>query len=106
MSFCHGKYELFLYETISMKIYNKKKNNKIFTRLFLAFCSLKIIRGRTLFKLNIYDEQFGLFVGNSHMETLELPALRDILSGSVYIFNNQNLCFIKSIDWSEIITGK
>lgn len=40
------------------------------------------------------------------METLELPALRDILSGSVYIFNNQNLCFIQTINWEEIITGR
>lgn len=68
--------------------------------------SLQIIRGRTLFKLNIYDEQFGLFVSYSQMDTLELPALRDILAGSVFIFNNQNLCHIRSIDWDEIITGK
>ncbi|XP_055299802.1 epidermal growth factor receptor [Sitodiplosis mosellana] len=66
---------------------------------------LQIIRGRTLFKLNIYDEQFGLFVSYSQMDSLELPALRDILSGSVFIFNNQNLCFIQTINWEEIITG-
>lgn len=66
---------------------------------------LQIIRGRTLFKLNIYDQQFGLFVSYSQMDTLELPALRDILAGSVFIFNNQNLCHIQSIDWEEIITG-
>lgn len=39
------------------------------------------------------------------MDTLELPALRDILDGSVFIFNNQNLCHIQSINWDEIITG-
>ncbi|XP_031623661.1 epidermal growth factor receptor [Contarinia nasturtii] len=66
---------------------------------------LQIIRGRTLFKLNIYDEQFGLFVSYSKMDSLELPALRDILSGSVFIFNNQNLCFLQTINWDEIITG-
>lgn len=66
---------------------------------------LQIIRGRTLFKLNIYDDQFGLFVSYSQMDTLELPALRDILAGSVFIFNNQNLCHIQSINWDEIITG-
>lgn len=40
------------------------------------------------------------------MDSLELPALRDILAGSVFIFNNQNLCHIQSINWDEIITGK
>lgn len=39
------------------------------------------------------------------MDSLELPALRDILAGSVYIFNNQNLCFIQTINWEEIISG-
>lgn len=51
-------------------------------------------------------EQFGLFVTYSQMHTLELPALRDILAGSVGIFNNYNLCHVRSIDWEEIITGK
>lgn len=40
------------------------------------------------------------------MDSLELPALRDILAGSVFMFNNQNLCHIQTIDWDEIITGK
>lgn len=78
--------------------------------IFLFYChhfySLQIIRGRTLFKLNIYDEQFGLFVSYSQMDSLELPALRDILAGSVFIFNNQNLCHIQTINWDEIITGE
>lgn len=76
----------------------------IFTTVFIF--SLQIIRGQTLFKLPIYDEQFALFVNHSQMDSLELPALRDILSGSVFIFNNQNLCFIQTINWEEIITGK
>jgi epidermal growth factor receptor len=67
---------------------------------------LQIIRGRTLFKLNIWEEEFGLFVTFSQMHTLQLPALRDILSGSVGFFNNYNLCHIKTINWDEIITGK
>lgn len=67
---------------------------------------LQIIRGRTLFKLNVMQEQFGLFVTYSQMHTLELPSLRDILAGSVGIFNNYNLCHMRSIDWDEIITGK
>ena len=29
----------------------------------------------------------------------------DVLKGSVGMFNNYNLCHIKSIDWQEIISG-
>lgn len=39
------------------------------------------------------------------MHTLELPALRDILAGSVGLFNNYNLCHVRTINWDEIITG-
>lgn len=52
------------------------------------------------------DDQFGLFVTYSQMHTLEMPALRDILSGSVGLFNNYNLCYMKAINWEEIIAGK
>ncbi|KAI4471682.1 tyrosine-protein kinase receptor [Holotrichia oblita] len=38
------------------------------------------------------------------MFTLELPALRDILNGSVGLFNNYNLCHVKTIQWDEIIS--
>lgn len=40
------------------------------------------------------------------MHTLELPALRDILQGSVGLYNNFNLCHIKTIEWEEIMSGK
>ena len=65
---------------------------------------LQIIRGRTLFKMNVRDDEFALMVILSKMFVLELPALRDILSGSVAILNNYNLCHIKTINWKEIIT--
>lgn len=38
--------------------------------------SLQIIRGRSLFKLNVRDEEFALMVTLSKMENLEAPALR------------------------------
>ncbi len=41
--------------------------------------SLQIIRGRTLFKLNVRDEEFALMVTLSKMENLETPALRGII---------------------------
>lgn len=65
---------------------------------------LQIIRGRTLFKLNVMDEEFALMVTLSKMFNLEMPALRDTLSGSIGLFNNYNLCHVKTINWKEIIT--
>ncbi|EFA01355.2 epidermal growth factor receptor isoform X1 [Tribolium castaneum] len=65
---------------------------------------LQIIRGRTLFKMNVRNEEFALLVILSKMYTLELPALRDVLIGNVGVFNNYNLCHFKTINWKEIIT--
>jgi epidermal growth factor receptor len=67
---------------------------------------LQIIRGRTLFKLNVWNSEFGLFVAFSQIQTLELPALDIILNGSVGMFNNYNLCHIRTIEWDEIISGE
>jgi L1 cell adhesion molecule len=44
---------------------------------------LQIIRGRTLFKLNIYDKDFALLVTLSKMNNLEMPALRGEASWKV-----------------------
>jgi hypothetical protein len=41
--------------------------------------SLQIVRGRTLFKLNVQDDEFALIVTLSKMHNLELPALRGTL---------------------------
>ncbi|XP_037071793.1 epidermal growth factor receptor-like [Pollicipes pollicipes] len=71
----------------------------------LVLPSLQIIRGRTLFRLNVRDEQFSLMITMSKMMNIEMPALRDILAGSAGMFNNYNLCHIKSINWDEILTG-
>jgi epidermal growth factor receptor len=65
---------------------------------------LQIIRGRTLFKMNVREEEFSLLVTLSKMFTLELPSLRDVLKGSIGLFNNYNLCHVKTINWKEIIT--
>ncbi|XP_050308574.1 epidermal growth factor receptor isoform X2 [Anthonomus grandis grandis] len=65
---------------------------------------LQIIRGRTLFKMGPRNEQFALIITLNKMYSVELPALRDILTGSVGIINNYNLCHIKSIEWKEIMS--
>lgn len=38
--------------------------------------SLQIVRGRTLFKLTVQDDEFALIVTLSKMHNLEMPALR------------------------------
>ncbi|KAF5302681.1 hypothetical protein FQA39_LY10177 [Lamprigera yunnana] len=65
---------------------------------------LQIIRGRTLFKMSDNEDEFALIVTTSQMLTLELPALRDVLSGSIGLLNNYNLCHVKTINWKEIIS--
>lgn len=65
---------------------------------------LQIIRGRTLFKINVHKEEFALLVTLSKMYSLELPALRDVLNGNIGLLNNYNLCHVKTINWKEIIT--
>lgn len=40
--------------------------------------ALQIIRGRTLFKLSVHDEEFALVVTLSKMHNLEMPALRGL----------------------------
>jgi epidermal growth factor receptor len=49
--------------------------------------SLQVIRGRTLFRLNVHDDEFALMVTLSRMDNLELPALRGIYI--VLMFNRQ-----------------
>jgi epidermal growth factor receptor len=49
--------------------------------------SLQIVRGRTLFKLNVQDDEFALIVTLSKMHNLELPALRGV---QFYLFEH---CF-------------
>lgn len=70
----------------------------------ISLPNLQIIRGRSLFKLNVREEQFSLLVTLSKMESLEMFALRDILAGSVGFFNNYNLCHIRTIIWEELLS--
>ncbi|KAI5700992.1 hypothetical protein M8J75_005051 [Diaphorina citri] len=65
---------------------------------------LQIIRGRTTFKLSVHDEDFSLLILLSKMNNLEMPALRDILAGTAGMFNNYNLCHVKTINWEEILS--
>ena len=70
--------------------------------------SLQIIRGRTLFKLTVQEDEFALIVTLSKMHNLEMPALRGrrtaMLSLLLLSALNQLLSHIISSD--EIILAK
>ncbi|XP_076374174.1 epidermal growth factor receptor-like isoform X2 [Tachypleus tridentatus] len=74
----------------------------------MALPNLMIIRGRNLLVLNglFKKKPFALFVGYSSIESLELPALRDILTGNVGFLHSYEICFIHTINWNEILTGQ
>lgn len=66
--------------------------------------SLRIIRGRDLFKLHTDEkEEFALVLIENELKSLELPNLSEILTGSVGSYNNRNLCHIRTIEWEEIL---
>ncbi|CAH0768676.1 unnamed protein product [Bemisia tabaci] len=71
----------------------------------VALPKLQIIRGRTTFKAPVHEDEWSLLITLTKVLNVEMPALRDVLNGSVGILNNYNLCHIKSINWDEIITG-
>ncbi|GBP95582.1 Insulin-like receptor [Eumeta japonica] len=64
------------------------------------FPNLSVIRGRVLF------DGYALIVySNSHLEELGLTKLTTISKGGVRIERNVMLCFVKSIDWSHIVSN-
>jgi len=80
---------------------------------FIPLTNLMIIRGRTLFEYE--NKYFGLYVAlnydtnltaNVGLKELRLTSLHEILAGSVFIFENELLCFESTINWKDIITGE
>ncbi|XP_022241465.1 epidermal growth factor receptor-like isoform X2 [Limulus polyphemus] len=74
----------------------------------IVFPSLMIIRGRKLLMVNgmLKNQSFSLFINHSSIESIQFPALRDILNGNVGFVNNINICFIDTIKWNEILSGQ
>ena len=70
--------------TFKSWILSVTKNFNFDWNLFLFF---QIIRGRTLFKLTVHEDEFALMVTLSKMHNLELPALRG------KIFTTSNVSF-------------
>ena len=65
--------------------------------------SLQIIRGRTLFKLSVHEDEFALIVTLSKMHNLELPALRGKFFMIFPSNRNVSFFFIQSIFTRKIV---
>lgn len=69
--------------------------------------NLQIIRGRDLFKYRVSHDQkeheFALILIENELKSLELPNLKEILAGNFGSYFNNNLCYINTIIWDEII---
>ena len=66
--------------------------------------SLQIIRGRTLFKLSVHEDEFALIVTLSKMHNLELPALR----GKFFMIfpSNRNVIVTKVFSREKLSNSK
>jgi insulin receptor len=61
------------------------------------FPNLAVIRGQELV------ENYALVVFKmSGMEEIGLPSLTNILRGAVWIVDNENLCYVDTVDWTKI----
>lgn len=70
----------------------------------ISMPNLHIIRGRDLFKLNNGNKSdFAMFLIDNEIRSLELPNLREIITGNVGFYDNRNLCHMESIEWKEVI---
>lgn len=74
---------------------------KLFKSLGFFFPELRIIRGREL----VHDYSL-VVLQNERMEELGLSKLTEISRGGVRILFNYQLCFVHTINWSEIIKVK
>uniref|UniRef100_A0A8D0HBK6 Receptor L-domain domain-containing protein n=1 Tax=Sphenodon punctatus TaxID=8508 RepID=A0A8D0HBK6_SPHPU len=75
----------------------------VFSRLPLD--SLRVVRGTQL-----YEDRYALFVllnyhiNASHaLRQLRFSQLTEILAGGVYIEKNEQLCYVNTIEWRDII---
>ncbi|XP_037319031.2 receptor tyrosine-protein kinase erbB-2 isoform X1 [Pungitius pungitius] len=63
-----------------------------------VFESLKVIRGRMLYK-----GVFSLAVQNLHIRSLGLRSLRSVSGGLVLLHNNSRLCYTGSLPWDSLL---
>uniref|UniRef100_A0A1A7X1Q7 Receptor protein-tyrosine kinase n=1 Tax=Iconisemion striatum TaxID=60296 RepID=A0A1A7X1Q7_9TELE len=66
-----------------------------------VFSSLTTIQGRSL------DKRFSLMVMRiPSLTSLGLRSLREINDGSVYISQNENLCYHHTVNWTQLFRGR
>ena len=71
----------------------------------LILPQLQIIRGRELFQYEYMKKDYGLFVHSSSFFYIILPALKEVIHGSVGMVNYFSPCYTSTIDWDEITSG-
>ncbi|KYO28464.1 hypothetical protein Y1Q_0003953 [Alligator mississippiensis] len=71
----------------------------------LPLYSLRVVRGTQL-----YDDKFALFVllnyqpdASQALQRLGLHQLTEILAGGVYIEKNEQLCYVDTVEWRDIM---
>ncbi|GFO13043.1 receptor protein-tyrosine kinase [Plakobranchus ocellatus] len=62
--------------------------------------SLEVIHGRTL-----SDSGRSLSVVATPLESLELTSLKSIRNGNVAFLSNENLCYVRQVNWSRIVSS-
>uniref|UniRef100_A0A8C2ZDC2 Receptor protein-tyrosine kinase n=1 Tax=Cyclopterus lumpus TaxID=8103 RepID=A0A8C2ZDC2_CYCLU len=62
-----------------------------------VFESLKVIRGRMLYK-----GVFSLAIQNLHIRSLGLRSLRSVSGGLVLLHNNSQLCYTNALPWNNL----
>uniref|UniRef100_A0A8C2ZDY0 Receptor protein-tyrosine kinase n=1 Tax=Cyclopterus lumpus TaxID=8103 RepID=A0A8C2ZDY0_CYCLU len=63
-----------------------------------VFESLKVIRGRMLYK-----GVFSLAIQNLHIRSLGLRSLRSVSGGLVLLHNNSQLCYTNALPWNNLL---
>lgn len=79
---------------------------------YVPLTNLRIIRGRTLYEHE--GEMFSLYVALNYNTTqpgvglkeLRFTSLHEIQAGNAFFFDNLELCYINTLNWADILTGK
>ncbi|KAL1452630.1 hypothetical protein WDU94_006843 [Cyamophila willieti] len=70
----------------------------------LVLPKLEIIQGQNTLNHNSNIEN-SLFVSYNNITTLEMPALKGILHGTILVAHNPNLCYMNTIIWTDILSS-
>lgn len=79
---------------------------------YVPLTNLRIIRGRNLYEHD--GKYYSLYIALNYkkhsqhigLKELRFTSLREILAGSVFFFNNNQLCYEDTVNWKDILTGE